>query len=256
MPFYRDKAYLLHLSPYRDNSVLAHLLTKTNGKVSFIVNGMTAKQSNKRALLQPYRHLQIAYQLKSGLSKLSELEAEVSASPDMAYFMHCQYIHELLLAVLPAQLPVASMFTAYEFFLRQLTLQRPLFALRYVEIALITRFAALPTLTYTHDDNQPLDPKNSYFLSEYGISFRRNNTTCALTASTIDGDRILAFNQLQYLFAQHQQGIQTEFDKQTDWETLAAAAHPVSYFFISQLLNGKSLKTRHIYNELRQMTLV
>ncbi len=254
MPFYRDSAYLLHLSPYRDNSVLAHLLTETNGKVSFIVSGMAAKKSNKRALLQPYRHLQIAYTLKSGLSKLSELEAEVSASPDMAYFMHCQYIHELLLAVLPAQLPVASIFTAYEFFLRQLTLQRPIFALRHLEMTLINRFAALPTLTYTYDDNQPLDPKNSYFLSEYGI--KRNYTTCAGTANAIDGDRILAFNQLQRLFTQHQQGRPAEFDAQIDWETLATAAHPVSRFFISHLLNGKSLKTRHIYHKLRQMTLV
>ncbi len=71
MQSYRDSAYLLHFSPYRDNSVLAHLLTETNGKVSFIVSGMTAKKSNKRALLQPYRHLQIVYTLKSGLSKLA-----------------------------------------------------------------------------------------------------------------------------------------------------------------------------------------
>ncbi len=254
MQFYRDNAYLLHLSPYRDNSVLAHLLTKTNGKVSFIVNGMTAKKSNKRALLQPYRHLQTAYTLKSGLSKLHELEAETSVSPPIAYFMHCQYIHELLLAVLPDQLPAPSIFSAYEFFLRQLTQQRPIFALRHLEMALITRFAALPMLTHTYDANQPLASQNSYFLSEYGI--KRNHTACAGSADAIDGDRILAFNQLLRLFVQHEQGMQTEFDKQTDWETLAMAAHPVSYFFISHLLNGKSLKTRHIYHKLRQMTLV
>lgn len=231
-----DLAYVLHCTPYRDNSAIAHILTKENGKVSFIINGIKNAKSSKRALLQPCRKLQFSYTLKSNLSTLSQIESRPTAAiPAIDDFMLYQYVHELLLVTLPNQLPVDNIFIAYEAFLQQLTDKQKYKALRYLEIALIEQFLGLPNLAATEDTHKQIVSKHRYYFypdkglfshpqSEHGIS--------------IDGANILAF---QHLIEQPQEHIT---------EALAQGAQPLTTFLIKQLLNGKTLKTKTIFQAL------
>lgn len=261
MQIFRDKAFLLHLVPYRDNSVLAHLLTQKNGKVSFVVGGMKSKKSNKRAVLQSYRQLQVDYTLKPGLSALKQLSATTSLQPDTGYFMHCQYIHELLITLLPSQLSLPTVFAAYKTCLQQLMAARPQFALRHVEVALLSQFAALPNLTHCCDTQQALDGKKRYRLTEQGI-YEVGTTPHQATYTVFEGDQILAFLQLLRLSEglgganDNSDRIDVNIANNPEWEVLASAALPACRFFISLLLNGRQLKTKVIYRDLQQMTLV
>lgn len=265
----KDLAYLLHCTPYRENSVLAHLLTETHGKVSFVVSGMkstggkstktSSARLGKRALLQPCRPLLIAYQLKSNLSKLTQLEAVPNhAVPDIRHFMLYQYIHELLLTALPSQLPVAEIFTAYQNSLQQLCQQRVHRALRTIEIALIDAFSSVPDLFVTQDSQQAVATHGTYFLHpEQGVF---SNPPFEKTRP-VSGDHLLAFAHLyqQDTIPSTSQAVVTDSaSQQTEetQETLARGAQAISSVFIAQLLNGKQLKTRNIYRDLQTMQLL
>lgn len=231
-----DLAYVLHCRPYRDSSVLAHLLTQQQGKVSYIVSGMKNPKSPKRALLQPCRPLRISYTLKANLSTLNHMEmAETTTLPPIDYFMLYQYAHEVLLAVLPSQLPVDTIFHAYQQFLAQLAAKQPHKALRYLEITLIEQFSGLPELNFTQDTQQAITAEQHYyFYPEQGVfAYAQQEKGLA-----ISGEQLLAF---AYLVKHSPEAIS---------ELLAQGAKLLSGYLIQQLLNGKPLKTRQIFKEL------
>lgn len=238
----KDYAYVLHQQPYRDNSALVHLCTKQHGKVSFIVSGLKSKQSTKRALLQPCQRLCISYTLKPNLSRLTEIELSPSVTtPPIQYFMLYQYAHELLLSLLPSQLPVPTIFTHYERFLGLLGESRPHLALRVLELSLIQQFSDIPELTLTQDTHSALSPDGIYYFSpEYGIYDDIDHAPNHAHGKNLNGDNLLAFHHL------------CEHHHETLSETLAQGAQPVTRYLIQQLLGDKSLKTRTIYQDLQQ----
>lgn len=234
-----DFAYLLHSKPYRDNSALVYLLTEQNGKISCIVGGMKSKKHNKRALLQPCHRLRIDYELKSGLSKLTDVDtAPPLTVPPITRFMLYQYVNELLLNVLPEQLPVPPIFAAYQQCLSHLD-HVPHTALRIVELSLIEHFGGLPELGITQDTQQPPAADSEYyFYPDAGIYALPQ----PYNGKRFDGSHLQAFwHLLQHGTAQTN-------------ETLAQGAMPVSSYLIQQLLGNKPLKTRAVYKALQGFT--
>lgn len=234
-----DFAYLLHSKPYRDNSALTYLLTKQHGKVSCIVSGIKSKRSNKRAFLQPCHRLRINYELKSGLSKLTDIDtAPPLTVPAIAHFMLYQYVHELLVTVLPEQLPVADIFQAYERYLAQLD-DTPHTALRLLELAVIEHFGGLPELGMTQDTLLPINSEGDYyFYPDAGVY----TSPQAEHGKRLYGANLQAFSHLVHYGTEQYN------------ETLAKGAMPVSNLLIQQLLGGKTLKTRAIYKALQPFT--
>lgn len=236
---YADFAYLLHSKPYRDSSALATFFTESNGKVSVVVNGLKSKRSDRRALLQPCRRLLIDYELKSGLSKLTAIDnAPPSVVPDISQFMLYQYVHELLIRLLPEQLPVQPIFEAYQHCLEQLN-TTPNTALRFLELALIDYFAGLPELGMTQDTQQTVRAENQYyFYPDEGIY----TLAQPYQGKLFSGVHLQAFSHLVH----HGMPACTE--------TLAQGAMPVSSYLIRQLLGNKPLKTRTVYKALQAFT--
>lgn len=233
-----DSAYVLHCSPYRDNSAIVHLFTQQNGKVSYMVNGIKNAKSPKRALLQPCRKLTISYTLKANLSSIHHLECvDLAMLPTIDSFMLYQYIHEVLLSILPNQLPLTHIFQAYQIFLQRLTEQQPHKALRYLEIALIEQFSGLPELATTQDTQQIIMTNQVYyFYPEQGV-FTHQQEAKGLA---INGEHLQAFAHL------------IQQDPEHISEPLAQGAQPLSTYLVKQLLNGKTLKTRQIFKELHR----
>ncbi|MPV86730.1 DNA repair protein RecO [Ostreibacterium oceani] len=150
------------------------------------------------------------------------------------YFMFYQYAHELLLYILPDQLPVPVLFTQYETFLARLAQQKTHLALRQLELALIDQFANIPDLTTTYDTQQPISADKDYFLShEMGVADRRPAGEC------------LPIHGAQLLAAQHLAHGETD-------ETLAQGAQAVTTYLLKPLLGQKSLKTRAIFSDLKK----
>lgn len=235
-----DFAYLLHSKPYRDNSALTYLLTKQNGKVGCIVNGIKSKRSNKRALLQPCHRLQINYELKTGLSKLTGIDiAPPLTVPDIKHFMLYQYINELLMTVLPEHLPVPDIFQAYEQYLVELN-DTPHTALRLLELAVIEHFSGLPELSITQDTLQPVNSENDYYFYPDAGVYTTPQT--GQQGKYFHGVNLQAFSHLVH------------YGRKQYSETLAKGALPVSHFLIQQLLGGKTLKTSAVYKALKPYT--
>lgn len=234
-----DFAYVLHCSPFRDNSVIAHLLTQQQGKVSYIISGIKSPKSSKRALLQPCRKLSVSYTLKTNFSQLHRLELAPDnvAPPAIDSFMLYQYAHEVLLSILPSQLPAETIFKTYQQFLQQLAAKQPHKALRYLEITLIEQFLGLPELAVTQDTLLPVTANQAYYVyPEKGVFSNAQNEK----GLEISGEHLQAFTYL----IQHQQSLDAIS------EPLAQGAQPLSTYLIKQLLNGKQLKTRQIFKEL------
>ncbi len=238
----KDTAYFLHQTPYRDNSALVHLFTQANGKVSFIVQGLQAKKNKKKAFLQPCRRLCIDYQLKSQLSKLTAMDFadDNSTTPAISQFMLYQYANELLLTLLPPQLPLPTLFDDYARFLQLLSQSRPHTALRYIELALITLFSGLPAIDYTQDSQTPVQAEQRYyFYAEQGL-FRQQQTGSGVA---LDGAQVLAFQHLAKAYI--------DGDCSAISETLAQGAKALTVNLIAQLLGDKTLKTRTVYRALQ-----
>ncbi len=241
-----DCAYFLHQTPYRENSAIAPFLTRQNGKVSFIVTGLKAKRNAKRPFLQPCRLLCLNYQLRSGLSKLDDIDfadAEKDAKmPAIEQFMLYQYANELLLTILPEQLPTPALFADYGKFLTLLSEQRPHAALRHIEMALLVSFSGLPTLDKTEDTRQAIVQSQNYWFSpEQGIFSHRPPQSAP--GISVTGAQVLAFQHIaeNYLC----QGDAVD-------EVIAQGAKPLTGSLISQLLNGKRLKTRKVFAALQK----
>lgn len=244
MKVHQDRAYFLHSRPFRENSLIAQLLTESHGLVNFLISGIKPKQktgASKGALLQPCHTLCIDYQLKDNLSKLTHLE-RIDFHPPLGYenFMLYQYTHEILLYLLPNQLPLPTVFQAYETCLRLFRQEQPNCALRHIEIALIEHFCGFPYLQYALDmpNIAIIAEQNYFYVADQGLYQNKPNQY----ATQFTGDQILAFN--------HFLNKQLTKSKTTD-EILAKGAQAVSTFFITQLLNGKPLKTRNIYRDLQ-----
>jgi|GEM_PF-4831094 len=228
----QDLAYLLRSQPYRDNSLLVQCLTESQGKVSFIVNGLKSKRFNKRSLLQPCRPIVIHYLLKDRLSRIKSIEESPNPPqcPNIDYFMLYQYAHELLLTILPEHLPTPDIFTDYQRFLQLLSAQRPHLALRHMELAIIHHFQGLPDIPSDHDDS------TCYFHAEHGF----------LSAPAIAGSIGLNCRQLTTC----QRVIAAYLSQQLISEDEAAQTKVFFTHLMQPLLNGKALKTKAVYHDL------
>lgn len=259
----KDRAYFLHAKPYRDSSLLAHLLTQQHGKVSFIVSGAKsagrgkAAKNAKTALLQPCRPLVLSYQLKNGLSKIIDAELHSNQPlPNIRYFMHYQYVHELLLKLLPEQLPDENLFTVYTHFLDLLCQGNSHFALRLMELGLIDFFDGISGIYADEQLRTHVDTSAQYFL-EHSTGISRYP---AASTTAVSGQQLSAFNHIVALYQQ-----QLSDNKSKDLphvvngdirETLAREAQPISAFLIARLLGDKTLNTRQIYRELQSRQLL
>ncbi len=257
----KDTAYLLHSKPYRENSLLAYVLTEQHGKVSFVVNGVkstragkSCKQSSKTALLQPCRPLTLSYRLKDGLSTMTSIELEKAGEiPTINHFMLYQYAHELLLTLLPQHHSAAMIFSAYENFLRDLCNEQPHGALRLLELSILDYFDGLESLYSTPTLQSHINVGVEYCLdNELGITPLSANSA---GARRISGENLSAFNHLVNTYQSDLHSDPHVVESHIA-ETIARGAQPVSAFFIARLLNGKQLKTRNIYRELQEMKLL
>ncbi|PID62840.1 MAG: DNA repair protein RecO [Gammaproteobacteria bacterium] len=242
----QDSAYFLHQTPYRDNSAIVHLLSRQHGKLSFIVSGLKAKKNAKRPFLQPCRRLVIDYQLRTGLCKLLDIDfasaSRAQSVPPIEQFMLYQYANELLLTVLPEQLPVTSLFDDYTQFLQYLAGGRTHLALRHIELALLILFSGLPNLNHTEDSRQAVDADKHYYLyPERGLFVHPQNEAGGIA---LDGTQIQAFQHLVHGY------VNADSDHLS--ETLAQGGKAISSALIQPLLNGKTLKTRVVYRALQE----
>lgn len=169
-----QQAYLLHSRPYRDNSMLVNLLTEQNGHVSAVVYIGKGKKSNKKGLLQPFANLQVEIKGNNDLKSLSRIEhAEKSMQLSGNYLFSAFYLNELMVRLLPENIPLENLFSLYQESLTQLLAQNSLEPLlRRFEMNLLFELGL--SLDFSELATKPLDVnepycEDVYFIQEQGF---------------------------------------------------------------------------------------
>ena len=223
---------MLHTRPYRETSALVTVLSEQWGKVNFIAKGIRAKKNAKTALLQLFLPLQVQVFGQHELKNLAQIEAQGIALALKDDFLYSgMYINELLMRVLPVEMPCSAIFSMYRQLLNQLNQQAPLEPLlRDFELDLLQDLGYGVDFTIDMALNEPIRPDNDYrYQSELGFVPDHTARTQEQRRSVLAGQVILDIAERNW----HAQ-------------SLRAAKH-INRVAMQPLLGNKPLKSRELF---------
>jgi len=108
-------AFVLHVRPWRETSVIVELLTREHGRVGIVARGLTTpKRHPLRAALQPLQFIRVDYLPRGELARLVQAEA-LDVAPQLTgdRLMAAFYINELLLKLTPRNDAAQPIFDLY-----------------------------------------------------------------------------------------------------------------------------------------------
>ena len=109
------QAYVLHVSKYRDTSLIADLYSRENGRFSVIVKGARSKKSRYRGLIEAFTPLMLSISGKSDLKLVTGIEfPKKPFSISGRNLFVALYVNELLFRLLEKFDPLECLFDAYE----------------------------------------------------------------------------------------------------------------------------------------------
>jgi DNA repair protein RecO (recombination protein O) len=114
-----QKAFVLHVRPYQENQQLVELLTEFDGKVSALVYVGQSKRSIKKALLQPFLPLNVAFKENGSqntrLRMLTHVEANSKSYRLTKNSLYSAfYLNELLVRLLRDDIICDTLFPQYQ----------------------------------------------------------------------------------------------------------------------------------------------
>ena len=160
----REPAFLLHLRPYRETSVLIEALCAHQGRVGLVARGVrSARPRWPRGLLEPFQALSIGFQGRGELAQLTVAESEAVLPRLEGERLVCGlYVNELTLRLLARDDPHPALFDAYRDCLVALHGESSAaWTLRRYERDLLAALGYAPSLTQDVD-GQPLAPERTY----------------------------------------------------------------------------------------------
>ncbi len=121
-------AFVLHVRPWRETSVIVELLTREHGRVGIVARGLTTpKRHPLRAALQPLQFIRVDYLPRGELARLIQAEA-LDVAPQLTgdTLMAAFYINELLLKLTPRNDAAQPIFDLYARVREELAASEPL----------------------------------------------------------------------------------------------------------------------------------
>ncbi|MDC9724415.1 MAG: DNA repair protein RecO [Gammaproteobacteria bacterium] len=108
-------AFVLHQRPYRETSLLLDVFSEQYGRVSLIAKGVRSKKRSQSGILQLYQPLLLSWIGRGDLQTLTAAEVDKPRYILQANSALCGlYINELMVKLLPLNLPEADIFIAYQ----------------------------------------------------------------------------------------------------------------------------------------------
>lgn len=256
-------AYVLHRSPFKENSYLLDVFTRDYGYVRLVARGAGRKKSSGAAQLQVFQPLLLSW---AGRSELKTLTAYESPSLPISLFgkrLYCAYyLNELLLYLAPPWVALGDIFVFYSHALSELSQSSLLeIPLRRFELRLLGDLGLKPDFQGC-GGGALIEPEQDYYLTEDGVfelcqnplehnsSVYRGDTLLWLSRDCPDGEAGATTGDASLM-----PSAATE-DKEVPVETQSRRsrqAKRMMRYLIDQALNGRSLKSREM---LKQMTEV
>mgnify|MGYP003504227425 CR=1 FL=1 len=236
-------AWLLDARPYSDTSALVEMFSAEHGRLSLIAKGARTQKSPWRGLLQPLQPLLLAWRINGEVGTLTGAELRGSAITLTGdTYWAAQYVHELLIRLLPRYEPHTLIYTRYDALLQQLCVVqdvRP--ALRHFELFLLQALGYALNLHTTLDD-EPVLPQGYYRWREQGLL-----TCIASHPHALAGAHVLAMAQ-------------TLDDAQNlTWlgdDAILKTAQQLLRHAIDEKIGIPPLRTPQLLRELRQLRTV
>ena len=165
----QQPAYVLHSRAWRETSVIADLFTLHSGRVSVIVKGArkaSGKQPAKRALLQPFTPLMVAFTGRGELRTATAVDAAGPPLPLVGDGLYSGlYGNELLLKLLAVDDAHPALFAYYQTLLENLSKNQPVEqSLRPFEVHLMDELGYHVDLDTEFETQAPVLPERSYRL--------------------------------------------------------------------------------------------
>ncbi|MCK5892883.1 MAG: DNA repair protein RecO [Endozoicomonadaceae bacterium] len=194
-------AWVLHVRPYRDTSLLVDCLTHDYGKVSMVASGARGAASKagkprRGHLLQPFSRLLIGWFGKRELKSLRQLEQERFFSLTGKYLYSGLYANELLMRLLQPGEVVANLFDLYAWLIDGLYRQSSLeIKLRVFEKCLLEVMGYGIPLSHDSDQGDDICDDQSY-LYQPSIGFIPCSTVaCSDQVPCFSGALLNAFSR-------------------------------------------------------------
>lgn len=112
-----EPAFVLESRPYRETSALLELLTPGHGRVAVVARGIRAeggRQASRRAVLEPFRRLQVGFSGRGEVQTLTAAEtSQAPLRPLGPALFAAMYVNELVLRLTARSDPAPALFERY-----------------------------------------------------------------------------------------------------------------------------------------------
>lgn len=227
-----QRAYVLHLRPYRDTSAIVDLLTPDYGRISMVARGVRKNKTPKRQLLNPFHALLISFQGDGELKLLTQFEsANLYYQLTANHLYSAFYLNELLVRLLPEMDPHNQLFDLYEMSLQELNQQQEIEPiLRRFEFNLLQELGYAISFTHAANHIDAINSGHSYACDLQQGFFEVDNPD--EYSLVVKGEDILAIEQNDYRLI-----------------STRRSAKLLSRFLLKPLLGNRPLKSRELFSK-------
>src|SRR5690606_8784771 len=110
-----EPAFLLHMVPYRETSLVVDLFSRNHGRIGAVAKGAKRPRSALRAVLLQFQPLTVGWSGRNELRTLVGAEWRGGlTSPAGQALLSAFYMNELLIRLLPREDPHPGLFDGYE----------------------------------------------------------------------------------------------------------------------------------------------
>ncbi len=227
-------AWVLHVRPWRDTSLLCELFTASHGRLGAIVKGARGRRGTRRALLQPFRPLLVGWRGRGELATLTRVEPAGETPRLAGDAIHAGfYVNELLYRLLPRNQPQPpALFVLYQETLAILAAGEMETALRRFEKRLLELLGYGYRFDRLVGSGRPLHEARQYRF-EPGLGV----TDCGEDEAGIPGAHFLALAR-------------------EDWRPEALSSHRrILQAALAPLLGDRPLHSRLVYRAMRRLVV-
>lgn len=221
-------AYVIHTRPFQDNKILVDLLTAEHGLIRAVWRLPKKELRTLPAAFLPY---QVLLKGRGELKSLHVLESIQGGAELTGLKLYAGiYVHELLVKLLPMNVPIASFFEIYQWLINSLQMAVPIAPLlRRFEQALFDEIGNSINFSVTAM-GEPLTPNVLYsFDATFGLRPYMGEKMVSKPLLFVDG-------QLANQYAQGQ------------WDNVSVLqlAKELHRHWLHYLLEGKEIKARQL----------
>ena len=236
-------AWVLHLHPYSETSLVVDVFTRDHGRVPLLARGARRPRSAMRGMLMSFQPLELGWFGGGEVKTLAKVEW-LGGMPLLGgrCLLLGYYLNELLLKMLPREDAHAALFDAYAAALQALAEgAADALELRRFEKTLLKELGYGLTLDVDVESGRPVVPDAHYaFLLERGPVARpgvgAGDTAIDDQGSALSGKTLLDMAADDYS------------DPRTRMES-----RRLMRLLISHHLGGKSLQSRRVFMELQEL---